>query len=445
MKSSWSDVQNYFKTKTQDFTWNVSQIHLRKLKDTKALFKMNYTGWRQTGDLDEKMLPGNRFQVKTDISNCFPSIYTHSIPWAVLGKENAKNNRSGWSNDLDTLCQHTTYGETHGLIVGPHATVLAAEIVLTAVDEILVKEGWQYVRYIDDYICYVKSYKDGQKFLSDLQNALHSYDLAVNWKKTEIMELPVESDRDWVERLQFNGLILHSKSTESNITYRQIRAFFSMAVELMKKNGNNAAILNYAIKQISNRDLTEQADNFLYYYALHLAYIYPYLVGLLDKYIFRKLYVSSDKINTFVNKFYESADFYNNEEGLCYSLYFALKYAFRITAIPEDFSEDLFTKFKNTRGCIFLILLWIYSQKFDLKSWQQHLFDFAANLSDSDWDRNWILGYEILPQGKLKDEWAAMKKNNVSFLRADFMKMVEESTTRPKVLHFRGLSNTLEI
>ena len=33
---------------------------------------------------------GYKYRMKVDITNCYNSIYTHSITWAVCGKENAK-------------------------------------------------------------------------------------------------------------------------------------------------------------------------------------------------------------------------------------------------------------------------------------------------------------------------------------------------------------------
>jgi hypothetical protein len=47
---------------------------------------------------------GKRFLVKTDISNFYPSIYSHSIPWAVVGVDEAKKtvkNSDKWYNQLD--------------------------------------------------------------------------------------------------------------------------------------------------------------------------------------------------------------------------------------------------------------------------------------------------------------------------------------------------------
>lgn len=50
-----------------------------------------------------------------------------------------------------------TNGETHGLLVGPHASNLLSELILTRIDKTLFDEGYRFVRHIDDYLCYVDS------------------------------------------------------------------------------------------------------------------------------------------------------------------------------------------------------------------------------------------------------------------------------------------------
>ena len=57
--------------------------------DFPALFQMNYDNWRVDGDPETDILMGKRYMVNADISTCFTSIYTHSLSWALVGKEMA--------------------------------------------------------------------------------------------------------------------------------------------------------------------------------------------------------------------------------------------------------------------------------------------------------------------------------------------------------------------
>ena len=60
---------------------------------------------------DEKLMLGKRYYVKADISSCFPSIYTHTIQWAIVGKEKAKKcrDREEWVNKFDKLCRNINF------------------------------------------------------------------------------------------------------------------------------------------------------------------------------------------------------------------------------------------------------------------------------------------------------------------------------------------------
>ena len=214
---------------------------------------MNYSNWKTDGTPEPDLLIGKKYIVKADISTCFPSIYTHSIPWVLVGKTFAKENSGKkhakeWYNQIDHFAQNCKNGETHGLLIGPHASNLLSELILTVVDKNLYDKGWRYIRNIDDYTCYVKNYENGQDFLLELSKELRQFDLSLNFKKTEIKELPVASVEQWVRKI--NSTLIIQKNEK--IDFIIIRAYLDLAIELMKNNKDNSAILNYAIKVLSN-------------------------------------------------------------------------------------------------------------------------------------------------------------------------------------------------
>lgn len=51
---------------------------------------MNYEKYPEDLDPTINVLLGNRYMIKTDISNCFPSMYSHALSWALVGKSEAK-------------------------------------------------------------------------------------------------------------------------------------------------------------------------------------------------------------------------------------------------------------------------------------------------------------------------------------------------------------------
>lgn len=175
----------------------MSRIYIRKEYGEKRIFEMNYKNWRVDGNPESDLLihdkGTSRFLVKADISTCFPSIYSHSIPWALVGKAESKQilHDDTWYGRIDKACQEMRNGENHGLLIGPHASNLLSEIILTVVDKKLYDKGHRYTRNIDDYDCYVDSRDTAQLFLRDLEEALREFDLPLNHKKTKVIELPI--------------------------------------------------------------------------------------------------------------------------------------------------------------------------------------------------------------------------------------------------------------
>lgn len=82
------------------------------------------------------------FVLNADISRFFYTIYTHSIPWAAIGKSKAKdwhlNNKAKlnahWSNDLDKALQCCQSRETFGIPVGPDTSRIIAEILMAGIE-----------------------------------------------------------------------------------------------------------------------------------------------------------------------------------------------------------------------------------------------------------------------------------------------------------------------
>ena len=125
ISENWELLQAYFADKTSNNSYKISRIHIRKLAKTNALFKMNYDKWKIDGFPEPDLLIDKKYLVKADISNCFPSMYTHSLAWALATKPIAKQNSRNpdeWYNKIDTYSQKIKDKETHGFLIGPHVS-----------------------------------------------------------------------------------------------------------------------------------------------------------------------------------------------------------------------------------------------------------------------------------------------------------------------------------
>lgn len=373
---------------------------------------MNYDDWRNSGSPKDDLRIGNKFIVKTDISTCFSSIYTHSISWAAIGKSEAKNNRNKkrlWHNQIDEACQKLKLKETHGLLIGPHASNLVSEIILVVIDNNLYAKGWRHIRHIDDYMCYVKTKEEAETFIIDLIAELAKFDLSLNHKKARIEELPDTVLDCWVRKL--NGFCL--LTSYGKVDYKQVSAYFDIAIELMKANGDNASILNYAIKVLSKQKLTYNAKMYAWKMSMHLCLLYPYLFFIMENNVFDSFEPPNDKINEFVNIAFDDGISKHNYEEVSYAIYFAIKYNFTINniKISSIISDD---------NCIYKLFAYIYYKKKNAVSEIESLHNNALSLKDNDMDRNWLFVYEVLTSIELDKEWKLLKEKGISFLKAEF-------------------------
>lgn len=417
LRDNWEEIKTHFHTQTDSHDYIISRLHIQLRKNKDTLFDMNYDDWRRGGSPKDDLCIGSRFVVKTDISTCFPSIYTHSIPWAAIGKSEAKNrlgersNEISWFNAIDKACQTVKCRETHGLLIGPHASNLIAEIILGVVDNNLYNKNWRYVRCIDDYTCFVETKEKADSFIKDLVIELEKFDLSINHKKTKIEELPSAALEYWVRKL--NGFNLLTPYGQVN--YKKASAYLDIAVELMKASDNNAAVLNYAIKVLSGEKLTNSARNYCWKMSMHFCLLYPYLISLMEKYVFEAFKVPKDKINIFINKAFKNGVSNRNYEEASYAIYFAIKFDLIIEAINCE-------NIVSSNDCIYKLISFLYYKKLkandELKILREHALELKKN--DSDMYRNWFFVYEVLSASNLNSDWVNLKRNGVSFLKPEF-------------------------
>lgn len=215
---------------------------------------MNYRGPKRFEYEEDEIrsMIGARYFVQADISNCFPSMYTHSIPWAIHGRQKAKKDRSILlaGNLLDKVTQNVRDGQTNGLLIGPHSSNIISEIILTCIDAAMLNKNYlAAIRYIDDYKHYAKTYSKAEEFIRELTVQLREYELVLNEKKTKIFPMPVPHDKDWVRELR---LLNVQMPKDGSIRFSTVRSFMESALHISQRE-QNSPVLNYAIKMIPNR------------------------------------------------------------------------------------------------------------------------------------------------------------------------------------------------
>lgn len=162
-----------------------------------------------------------KYLASTDIEDCYGSLYTHSIAWALHGRAYAKENRkSGLGNELDALFQDMHEGQTNGIPQGNSVSDLVAEVVLGHADQELSRElherqieDYQVLRYRDDYRIFTNSKEDAQRILLALTGVLSSLNFKLNGPKTgfsdDVIGSSIKQDkRYWNRRASLRGSLL---------------------------------------------------------------------------------------------------------------------------------------------------------------------------------------------------------------------------------------------
>ncbi len=174
-------------------------------------------GFKNRAHLSLDRRRGRKAVLKTDITQCYPALYTHAVSWAIQGKAQAQaafrskaspKHFADLIDDQVRLCQER---QSIGIPIGPDTSFLLGEIVMTRIDENLVKRLGQPLvgtRAIDDYELFFDSRADAEKARIELSHAAAEFRMTLNQAKTKVLDLPQPLDPRWKHVLlsySFNG------------------------------------------------------------------------------------------------------------------------------------------------------------------------------------------------------------------------------------------------
>ncbi len=421
IEKNWREIVEYCNKPEVTF----SRVYVRQLSSGRV-FEMNYKGSERYENEETELawMTGAQYVVKADIASCFPSMYTHSIPWALNGKDQAKSNSSlGLSgNLLDKCTQNTRDKQTNGLLIGPHTSNIISEIILTSIDSKLQEKGYKKViRYIDDYTFYADNYEEAERFVKHLVLALRTYELSLNEKKTNIAKLPQASLDYWINALQsFNF------ENGQEVAFSAVRRFLDLALQLSQDIEKYTPI-NYALKFLSNngepKKLNERAKRLYTQEAINLAILHPYLVPILDKHVFDSYSHDSliDQINKFVSILIKQGLEKIQPDILAHALYYALKHDIKI-----DISDKKLGDIISLDDCLSNTLLREYTEKHNISFLKKEFKNKSIDLKKSDkrtQDKQWLLIYNLWNESALRGNGqnflADLKKLDFKFINFD--------------------------
>ncbi|GAX87862.1 conserved hypothetical protein [Lebetimonas natsushimae] len=225
-----NDNWEYIKSKFQDFQSPINikcmSIPVQSTSKKKDKAVQILAWWKKIEQESLKSALKYNYVIHTDITNCYGNIYTHTISWALHGKEIAKierGNKNLLGNKLDKNFQNMNYGQTNGIPQGNILSDFIAEIILGYTDlklyEAIEKNNikdYEILRYRDDYRIFTKELSTGEKILKLLSEILLEFNFKLNDKKTFVEnDLILSSLKK--DKLQFIELNIFSLSIQDEL------------------------------------------------------------------------------------------------------------------------------------------------------------------------------------------------------------------------------------
>jgi hypothetical protein len=173
---------------------------------------------------------GCRFVLKTDLVRYYPSIYTHSIPWAIHGKDVARKDTDNllFGNRLDCCVREMQDKQTGGIPIGPDSSYIIGEMMGSRLD-LLLEERMSPIpvrgtRFIDDYHLYFSSRGEAERAIAAIHGVAREFELEINDTKTELIEIPEVLEPEW--KTQLRGMLVDPGDSS-----RSVHALFDRAAE----------------------------------------------------------------------------------------------------------------------------------------------------------------------------------------------------------------------
>lgn len=259
-KYSWRPIQlinpviyvNLVNKITKEENWNLIVDRFKKLqenenircysiptvstdctKSNKALNIQNW--WQQIEQQSLELSLDYSCLMNTDIADCYSSIYTHTIPWALHGEKIIKNDflfpsnpkKKYLGNDIDITIQSMQFSQTNGIPQGSLLMDFIAEIILAYSDAKLsfkIKNykrinhlgDFKILRYRDDYRIFASNQETLIKIAKLLTETLFELNFKLNSQKTFITE-NIVSDVIKPDKLYWNEAKQGGKTLQKHL------------------------------------------------------------------------------------------------------------------------------------------------------------------------------------------------------------------------------------
>ena len=237
-EDNWKTIIKCFEEFRKDSRIACMSIPIESLSNEKDKAEGVSLWWKSVEQRSIELALDYEYIAHTDITNCYGSLYTHSIEWALHGKSEAKERSNRNSSDLigvaiDESIRNMKYGQTNGIPQGSVLMDFIAEMVLGYADvclsERIKKEGniedFQIIRYRDDYRIFTNNPVQGDRIIKIITEIMIELGMEINSSKTifsdDVIRSSIKPDKlAWLEKqkiakgLQKRLLIIHGHAKQ---------------------------------------------------------------------------------------------------------------------------------------------------------------------------------------------------------------------------------------
>lgn len=350
--------------------------------------------------------------VKTDITRFYPSIYTHSIPWAAYGKEKVKSAMPSYKGSLadrlDVLVRACNRNQTIGIPIGPETSRILAEIISARID-VDFREKCRSIdvasidRLQDDWMIGVSTLEQAENVLSIITAIYRAYSLDINGSKTAIQRIVSSQETAWISEI---GAFLSHK--HGSLTGVRLREFLSICLRLQAQHPADP-VINYALSVIESSSVVSSDVEGMESFLLKAAVVAPNSMDRICRIILNLEHSTKRVSAKRIAERFLALVIRNLENG---HLYEAIWLLYTIRGLKRPiFSKRVCELAEATpSSALALILLDMRSKGLGLTNvpksyWESRI---SEDRISSDWI--WLLAYEGFRHGWLSDTKSLMQR-----------------------------------
>lgn len=306
-KTHWKTIRSRFNFFAKNKKVECVSLPVKALTQQKDKAEQISHWWQEVEQRSIELALDYEYLIQTDITDCYGSIYTHSIAWALHGKEFAKNNRRDKTligNQIDTHIQDMCHGQTNGIPQGSVLMDFLAEMVLGYADSELTEKiransitDYLILRYRDDYRIFVNNPQDGEKILKLLTETLIDLGLKLNPSKTAVSNQVIK------ESIKPDKLFWIGQKQKEGGLQKQLLIIYNLSQQFPNSGSLVTALSDYR-KRISNRTKIKESLLPLISIITDIAYHNPrtYAISSAILSLFIHLIESDDEKRTVIDK-----------------------------------------------------------------------------------------------------------------------------------------------